>query len=186
MIAPARRYTSLQFPGSHPAWPRPSNFPKVPVSADAPLGVRAAVLVHVHLRAHVEHDAAHLGVCHRPEADRVEGVPGDADSADVDAVGGAALVRAVAGEDDFVVAAGNAVQVRLRAQVVAGGELGALPVRGSMPARVDPPRLGDGVSRDRIARPATLHLRRLELLHSPLPRLTVDQLQTALIEAPLQ
>ena len=82
-----------QFPLSHPAWPHPSNSPEVPVSADAPLGVRAAVLVHVHLRAHVEHDAADLGVGHRPEAHRVEGRPGDAETADVDAVGGAALVR---------------------------------------------------------------------------------------------
>ena len=81
-----------QFTASHPDGTPHSNSPEVPVSADAPLGVRAAVLVHVHLRAHVEHDAADLGVGHRPEAHRVEGGPGDAEAADVDAVGGAALV----------------------------------------------------------------------------------------------
>ena len=85
-------------------------------------------------------------------------------------------------EDDFVVAAGDPVQVRLRAApVVAGGELGALPVGGAVPARVDPPCFGDGVWRSRIACSATLHLRRLELLHGPLPRLIIDQLQAAWI-----
>ena len=90
----ARRIDNIYvFPGSHPDGPHPSDSPEVSVSADAPLGVRAAVLVHVHVRAHVEHDAADLGVGHRPEAHRVEGGPGDAEAADVDAVGGAALVR---------------------------------------------------------------------------------------------
>ena len=85
-------------------------------------------------------------------------------------------------EDDLVVAAWDAVQVRLRAApVAAGGKLCALPVGGAVPARVDPPRFGDGVWRCRIARPATLHLRRLELMHGPLPRRIVDQLQTELI-----
>ena len=82
-----------QFTASHPDGTHISDSPEIPVSADAPLGVRAAVLVDVHLRAHVEHDAADLGVGHRPEAHRVEGRPGDAEPADVDAVGGAALVR---------------------------------------------------------------------------------------------
>ena len=82
-------------------------------------------------------------------------------------------------------AAGDPVQVRLRAPFAGGGELCAPPVGGAVPARVDPPRFGDGVSRGRIARPATLHLRCLELLHCPLPRLIVDQLQTALIKAHL-
>ena len=67
------------------------------------------------------------------------------------------------------------MEVRLRAPL-AGGELGALPVRWAVPARIDPPRFGGGVWRCRMALSATLHLRRLELLHGPLPRQIIDQL----------
>ena len=73
-------------------------------------------------------------------------------------------------------ATGDAVQVRLRTRIAAGGELCAPPVRGAVPARVDPPRFGGGVWRCRMALSATLHLRRLELLHGPLPRQIIDQL----------
>ena len=158
--------------------------PEIPVSANASLRIRAAVFVNVHLPANVEHDAADLRVRHRSKSDRVEGRAGDAEAADVDAVGGGALIHVVLGKDDLVVTAGDPVQVRLGAPL--SGELSAPPVLGMVPPRVDPPRLGDGVSRDLIVLSATLHLRRLKLLYGPFPRLIVDELHAAIIRPSLK
>ena len=137
--------------------------------------------MNVHLPAHVEHDASHLRVRHRPKADRVEGAAGDTEATDVDAVGGGALVHVVLGKDDLVVAAGDPVEVRLGVPIAR--ELRAPPVLGMVPTRVDSPGLGGGVSRDLIFRSATLHLRRLKLLYGPFPGFIVDQLQTAMMKA---
>ena len=140
--------------------------------------------MNVHLLAHVEHDAADLRVRHRSKSDRVEGRAGDAEAADVDAVGGGALIHVVLGKDDLVVTAGDPVQVRLGAPIAR--ELRAPPVLGMVPTRVDSPGLGDRVSRDLIFRPATLHLRRLKLLYGPFPRLIVDELHAAIIRPSLK